>query len=448
MTMPDDPTSDQPKKKASKSSSSKSARNRTKKTEKVTEEVSSEEIVEDILREQAVEEVVNADVEGKTSTEESPESPESPEEALAEDSSLELVGELLRSARLAKKYTTADIARELMITQTFVEAIENAVVEKLPSRVYVRGYIASYAEYVDASKKDVLKLFDRTSEGLEPVNPKRPASISMMRRRDNVKSFLSKNSPKILTALIIATIIGIGGVIWYFWTSNAAVSSPSLPAIPSAGLEQPTQLDQPVTEVPDGIEPGIELSQELDVAVLDEIDSNVIAIGDAELPEENPLDGLDIPADTETSVGSVRSILTEDDPLDETDGSGISSQTPSQSASNDEEARAESEEDTLIEGALALTENEAKLQRARAEGLPIGSVLIELKEECWIEVVDRYDDRIYNDLHHPNDTVLLSGVAPLKVTLGNAKGATMYYNGEKVRLRPSVVTGVALVNLR
>ena len=447
MTMPDDPTSDEPKKKASQSSDSKSVRKRTKKTEKVADEVSSEEIVDDILREQAVEEVVNADVEVATSAQESP---ESTEEALAEDSSLELVGELLRSARLAKKYSTADIARELMITQTFVEAIENAIVEKLPSRVYVRGYVASYAEYVDASKKDVLKLFDRSREGLAPENSKRPPSISVMRRRDNVKSFLSKNSPKILTALIIATIIGLGGVIWYFWTSNAAVSSPSLPAIPNAGLEQPTQLDQATTQVPDEIEPTRELDQGFDSDVgLDESELNVIAIGEAEFSEEHPLEGVDIPADTETSLGTVRSIIIQDDSPEATDGSEISSETLSTSSLNDDETATESEaEESPIEDALALSENEAKLQRARAEGLPIGSILIELKEECWIEVEDRYGDRIYNDLHHPNDTVLLSGVAPLKVTLGNAKGATMYYNGEKVALRPSVVTGVAQVNLR
>lgn len=445
MTMPDDPTSDDPKTE-SQSSDSKSDSNRRKKTEKVADEISSEEIVDDILREQAVEEVVNAELDAETSAKASP---ETVEEELTADSSLELVGELLRSARLAKKYSTADIARELKITQTFVEAIENAIIEKLPSRVYVRGYVASYAEYVDASKKDVLKLFDRSHEGIEPENSKRPVSISVMRRRDNVKSFLSKNSPKILTALIIATIIGIGGVIWYFWTSNAAVSSPSLPEIPNAGIEQPTQMDQTTTEVPDEIGPGIELSQDIDDVGVGESDSNVIAIGDEDFSEENPLEGLDIPADTETSLGTVRSILIHDDTSEETDGSDISAETLSSLLSEEEEATTESDtEDSSVEGALALSENEAKLQRARAEGLPIGSLLIELKEECWIEVEDRYGDRIYNDLHHPNDTVLLSGVAPLKVTLGNAKGATMYYNGEKVVLRPSVVTGVALVNLR
>ena len=442
MTMPDDPTSDEPKKKAPQSSDSKSVRGRTKKNEEVSDEVSSEEIVDDILREQAVEEVVNADVEVATSAQESP---ESTEEALAEDSSLELVGELLRSARLAKKYSTADVARELMITQTFVEAIENAVVEKLPSRVYVRGYVASYAEYVEASKKDVLKLFDRSREGIEPENSKRPPSISVMRRRDN-----SKNSPKILTALIIATIIGIGGVIWYFWTSNAAVSSPSLPAIPNVGLEQPPQLDQALSDVPDEIEPAMELNQDFDNDLgLDESELNVIAIGGAEFSEEHPLEGVDIPADTETSLGTVRSILIQDDSSEANDGSEISGESLSTPPSNDEEITTESDvAENPIEGALALSENEAKLQRARAEGLPIGSILIELKEECWIEVEDRYGDRIHNDLHHPNDTALLSGVAPLKVTLGNAKGATMYYNGEKVALRPSAVTGVALVNLR
>ena len=445
MTMHDEPTSDDPKEQ-SKSSKSRTGKRVKENTEEVIEEISSEEIVDDILREQAVEEVVNADVDVPTSTVESHESGEE----LAEDPPLELVGEVLRDARLAKKYTTADVARELMITQTFVEAIEGAIVEKLPSRVYVRGYIASYAEYVDVPKTDILKLFDRSREGIEPENSKRPPSISDMRRRDIVKSFLSKNSPKILTALIIATIVGISGVIWYFWTSNAAVSSPSLPEIPNAGLEQSAPADQPVAEVPEENNPRMDLNQDYanDVG-LDESESEVIAIGTVGFPEENPLEGLDIPEDTETSLGVSRSISINDASQGELDGSEIASDTQDPSLSNVEEANSETEEDeNPIEDALALSENEAKLQRAREEGLSIGNILIELKEECWIEVEDRYGDRIYNDLHHPNDTVLLSGVAPLNVTLGNAKGATMYYNGEKVALRPSVVTGVALVNLR
>ena len=455
--MPDDPTSDDPKKE-SKSSETKSARNRAKNTEKVADEVSSEEIVDDILREQAADEVVNAEVETPSSGEEFP---DSAAEESPEDSPLELVGEMLRSARLAKKYSTADIARELMITQTFVDAIENGVEENLPSRVYVRGYVASYAEYVEAPKDDVLDLFDRSPEELKPQNSKRPASISGIRRRNNVKNFFSKNSPKILTALIIATILGISGVIWYFWSSDAAVAPPALPAIPNAGLEQPVQLEQATTEVPEAIEPEIVLSEDLDDDVdLDENDSEVIAIGDADFVEENPFEGLEIPEDTETSFGTVRSILMHDDTLEEMGGTEISGESPStpplneeetttqEEAATDEEATTESEEESSVETALALSENEAKLQRAREEGLPIGSLLIELKEECWIEVDDRYGDRVYNELHQPNDTVLLSAVAPLQVTLGNAKGATMYYNGDKVVLRPSVVTGVAQVNLR
>lgn len=445
MTMPDESTSDDPKKQ-SKSSKSPAHKKVKQNTEEVIEEISSEEIVDDILREQAVEEVVNADADVSTSTAESEES----EEELAKDPPLKRAGEVLRDARLAKKYTTADVARELMITQTFVEAIEGAIVEKLPSRVYVRGYITSYAEYVDAPKKDVLKLFDRSHEGLEPESSKRAPSISVMRRRDNVRSFLSKNSPKILTALIIATIIGISGVIWYFWTSNAAVSSPSLPEIPNAGLEQTVPTDPAIAEVPEENDPSLDLNQDYENDVgLDESESEVIAIGTVGYPEENPLEGLAIPEDTETSLGVSLSIPVNDASQGELDGREIASDTQDQSLTNVEGANLEPEVDeNPIEDALALSENEAKLQRAREEGLPIGSILIELKEECWIEVEDRYGDRIYNDLHHPNDTVLLSGVAPLNVTLGNAKGATMYYNGKKVALRPSVVTGVALVNLR
>lgn len=492
MSMPDEPTSDDP---TSKSQNTETPSDGTPDeiVEETSENVSSDEVVDDIARERGDEEIVQAKDDGDTEHESTTESVESTvteetteheetsvkeeateqeeatesEEATEQEetsvkeevteseetivgSPIEIVGEMLRSAREAKRFSTADVARELMITQTFVDAIEQAIVERLPNRVYVRGYLASYADYVEAPKDQVLELFDKSFEGLETERSKRPASIRGIKRKANVKSFLSKNSPKILTALIIATIIGISSVIWYFWTSDAAVPANLLPEIPSAGLDQSAQVRQDGSTLLKESYADIRDNEETDsrFSVLGDGESNVIAIGNADLLEENPLNQLDIPEDTDTVLGRAPLITVEDrtSPDDRTEppdvADGVKLPEVDDGMTTDEDL------DTPLENALALSEHEAKLQHARAEGLPIGSLLIELKEECWIEVEDRYGDRIYNDLHHPNDTVLLSGVTPLKVTLGNARGATLYYNGEEVELRPSVGTGGAQVSLR
>ena len=56
--------------------------------------------------------------------------------------------------------------------------------------------------------------------------------------------------------------------------------------------------------------------------------------------------------------------------------------------------------------------------------------------ECWVEVSDAKGDVLFTDLQQPGDSLRLTGQAPFKVMLGNARVVALQLNGEPVNTQP------------
>lgn len=63
-------------------------------------------------------------------------------------------------------------------------------------------------------------------------------------------------------------------------------------------------------------------------------------------------------------------------------------------------------------------------------------------EECWIEVTDARGDVLVADLQRAGSRLQLQGKAPFNVKLGNAPGAEIELNGDKVAIVPALGTNV------
>ena len=61
-------------------------------------------------------------------------------------------------------------------------------------------------------------------------------------------------------------------------------------------------------------------------------------------------------------------------------------------------------------------------------GIGPDSIRIVLLEECWIEIFDAGNEKIFYDLAHPGQTLELNGTAPFTVLLGNGAAATVEFN--------------------
>lgn len=71
------------------------------------------------------------------------------------------LGEKLRKLRMDSRMTLHDISRATRIQAKYLEFLEMGVYEKLPADVYVRGFLRSYARYLNVDEEALVKLYER-----------------------------------------------------------------------------------------------------------------------------------------------------------------------------------------------------------------------------------------------------------------------------------------------
>ena len=83
------------------------------------------------------------------------------------------LGKLLRAQREKRGLSYGQVAQVTMLRKHFLEALENEDWNKLPSSVFVRGYIKSYAKALGLDERRLLDLYEITA----PVEPQPSAGI-------------------------------------------------------------------------------------------------------------------------------------------------------------------------------------------------------------------------------------------------------------------------------
>ena len=98
--------------------------------------------------------------------------------AATADSRVPLPGAVLAAARVARGMSEEDIARRLKLSVAQVKAIETGDHSRLPSEVFVRGFIRSYARLLNV---DIAPLLPR-----KEVAPPEIANERMMKQAPGV----------------------------------------------------------------------------------------------------------------------------------------------------------------------------------------------------------------------------------------------------------------------
>ena len=76
---------------------------------------------------------------------------------MATNQHLVRLGKLLQKHRQDKKLSLGDVSQQLKIGKQTLKSIEEADMNQLPSYVYLRGFVLSYARIVDLDEQEVLK---------------------------------------------------------------------------------------------------------------------------------------------------------------------------------------------------------------------------------------------------------------------------------------------------
>jgi len=219
------------------------------------------------------------------------------------------LGALLKAEREKRGLSLDQVVETTRLRHHFIEALENEDWDKLPSSVFVRGFIRSYARTLNLDEEKVFDLYE--SIAIVEIIPPKPL----------VEPSITKRGRLVLLILIV----GVMAAIIYLWRGYLLPEQ----AFRLLNKESPSESQEksPAVKSEDA-EPAVEqdavsIDPELN-ALLEEIYRPVDPMIGEKLAEyltdETSYTGpTDEPADTSESTGSVGSAATTTDPDDTAD---------------------------------------------------------------------------------------------------------------------------------
>ena len=146
------------------------------------------------------------------------------------------VGALLRHNRVERDFSLQDIAQQLRIQRSYLEALEEGDFDSLPGLTYAIGYVRSYAKLLDLDQDTLISDFKAEAKKLqEPTQLSFPSPAPEGKVPGGAMVFVG----------VLLAALSYGG--WYYFsTTETAVSdlTPSIPDRLAFLLEEPA-IDAP-----------------------------------------------------------------------------------------------------------------------------------------------------------------------------------------------------------
>ena len=293
-------------------------------------------------------------------------------------------GHLLRQAREEQGLSQKETARDLHLTSKVINAIEEDDFELIPSFVFARGYIRSYARHLGLDGQALVAEFD-LAYGV-PNNSAKPMSAI----RKGVQQ--SKPGDTWVKLISIVFVVGLVAASIVWWQSQNG--SQMLPQL-SSGAEQ---------ELPSGtLVEGLDTDDaNLDLLLLSTNESEVDAI----VPE------------AESIIESEQAQVVVVEPVVDPVAEAVTEQAPKE-----------------VTDAVVLLPNQAQL-------------VMVFDKDCWVEIKDANGKMVLSDLYSAGDTIEQVITAPIEVLLGRSSGvATMTFDGRTIDLKPHTRKDIARLTL-
>ncbi len=291
-------------------------------------------------------------------------------------------GELLSRQRESLGVPLSDAARALNLRPAVVDGLEKDNYEEIPVAAYRRGYLRAYAKYLGMDDRTVLDAY-QARHGVSD-NERKIAPVSVSKPPSKMGAWLFK----LVTVLVIVGLIAVT-VAW--WQSRGGSEPPSIGSSPA--MEENEAPDaEPAQEPMPAIAPEPAVTEELtnddaseptdNVSSAPAAASNEPAVSEGDIEAAQTID-----ADTATEVADAAAVETEEE---------VAETAPAAATPN----------------LLELTFN----------------------EQSWTEIFDANNQRVFVGLQTPGTTASVEGEPPFRLTIGNATGVELRYQGEVVNL--------------
>lgn len=308
-------------------------------------------------------------------------------------------GELLARQREQLGIPLTDAARALNLRPAVVGGLEQDDYQEIPVVTYRRGYLRSYAKYLGMDDRLVLEAYQAYSGGTDTERKVTP--VSTVRPPSRIGAWLFK----LVTLLVIVGLIAVT-VMW--WQSRGGNAPPGFGS--TATEETAPAPAEPASEPAAEESTGTSFTNGGESATLPSNTTNA-APPPAAAQDQAPSDQADADAIAgldEPALDSTTDMASTTDASDE----------PSSSEQNSvEESDADSEQTAATE------------QTANANVLELT-----FNEQSWTEIFDATNQRVFVGLQTPGTSTTVAGEPPFRLTVGNATGVELRYQGEEVDL--------------
>ena len=286
-------------------------------------------------------------------------------------------GERLRAARTAAGLTVQGVADDLHLSADLLEAIERDDYARLPGRVFVRGYLRSYARLVDLPVEPVLAAFDANAPAPEEEAPRLQTVVSVRQIRSQARS--SHSAVRAVTWIIV---LALAALLLTWWQGYL-----EWPGVARFAVDG--QTDAPVVLLPAGEAVPPSIQRDFAPLLQDEKASPVREPGPAISP-----------VTTEQSAPSA-----------------VGAEAPPATA------------------AATVSAQPAETAQTPPAAL-VPETVIELTARSWLEVLDSSGSFKLNGTFEKGFRKTLEGQPPYRIAIGNYTAARVLVGGKPVDLLP------------
>jgi cytoskeleton protein RodZ len=143
-----------------------------------------------------------------------------------ENGGIKAVGTWLKTAREMKGETLNDISLVTRIGKSYLEAIEDGLLSKLPSPAYTRGFIRLYAAHLGLSPDEAMLILDRD----KAAKSDKPAAPIDSATRSTHRGIIGPASPKRNRLLILLILSSCIAAALFLFTPSKKMVLPQKPA--------------------------------------------------------------------------------------------------------------------------------------------------------------------------------------------------------------------------
>lgn len=163
------------------------------------------------------------------------------------------IGERLRNAREAKRFSLADAERLTKIRARYLQALEEEQFDRLPGWIYAKGFLRAYATALGLDPDELMEAYPLAFEGpSHPIFGVHPGEVPIrpMAPPSRLRRIVS------YTAVIVVLALGFLGFVLYQQLQQFEASkhlAPPRAGTPPAGTQTPTES----TPAPEPISPPL-----------------------------------------------------------------------------------------------------------------------------------------------------------------------------------------------